>query len=347
MLLLLFGLTAIYSEGFSKPSGTHVWKQLRAIFIGIIPFAIFYKVNIRIWLRNWRFLYIANILLLTSVYFIGHAAGGCKRWISIGPLTFQPSEFCKLITIITLCGLYCNYRSSITSFKTFMRSLVHLAIPLILVFKQPHLGASLVIVFSWIIISLYAGVPFKYIFGTCTAALMILSSAFFIPGVLKDYQKERVLAMFKNDEQGSNYQQLKGIIAIGTGGTTGKGFLHGMQKEGRFIPEQHTDFAFTIIGEEFGFIGSSMVMILFGILFFQIFRIIITTKVYHYILIASGSLAILFFHFMVNMYMNLNLAPVVGLWLPFISYGGSAIWLCLSILGMLLQIDNNKKESFF
>ncbi len=345
--LLLLGLLAIYSEGIHKTEGSHFIKHCRVLILGIVPFFIFYKIRLNFWIEHWKLLYIINIFLLLSIYFLGHSAGGAKRWIMIGSFTFQPSELSKLITVFTLAGFFYKNQNNVQKFSTFLKSLLHISVPLFLIFKQPHLGASLVLIFTWGLMSFQFGTPLKYLIGSFTVVLVILSSAFVVPGILKDYQKERIYAMFKSDDKGSNYQQIKGIIAIGNGGIDGQGFLSGTQKEGRFVPEQHTDFIFTVIAEEFGLLGSSSVLGLFTVFFISLWRIILRAEQNYHKLIAIGCFGIVFFHLTVNMAMNLNIAPVVGLWLPFISFGGTAIWLCLSIVGTLLQIDHQEKGTLF
>jgi rod shape determining protein RodA len=346
VLLVVVGLMALYSEGYGRRT-TYFYKQVIAVGIALFPFFLMYRIRLEFWQRISKVLYVMNLLILAAVLAVGMTGGGAQRWIDIGPLQFQPSEISKLLVVLTLSTFYANHLHVIDRFSTFVLGLFHVLIPMILVFKQPHLGATLVILFSWITISFYAGVPVRFLVGTALVAGVVLGAAFFIPGILRPYQKERVYALFQKDEQGSEYQQLKATFAFGTGGVLGTGYLRGQQKQGHFVPEQHTDFIFTVVGEEFGLVGCAFVLTLYGILFYRIWKVIHQTVNPYGRLVAVGILSILFFHTFANMSMNLHMGPVVGLWLPFISYGGTAILLCFASIGLLLQIYEREKSSMF
>ncbi len=337
----------LYSEGFHKTGGGSFQKQLINVAVGIIPFLIFYKAPVHFWKQIASFLYGINLLLLLLVLVAGSKAGGCQRWIEIGPLVFQPSEASKLFSVLTLSAFYFNRLDKIRDFSTFLGGILHMIPPIVLVFIEPHLGATIILLVCWFLISMYAGIPLRFTGGAALVAFAILGLAFFTPGILRPYQKQRIYAMFGNDEKGSKYQQLKSTIAFGMGGTTGTGFLKGQQKEGRFIPEQRTDFIFSVIGEEGGLIGSSFILLLYGLFFFRTWRILFRTEDPFALMVASGVIGIIAFHTLANIGMNLNLTPVVGLWLPFLSYGGTSIWLCLACVGLLLNIHQKEKETMF
>ena len=348
LLLIVTGLVALYSEGHGQENSQWFSRQLIAIAIGTIPFFVFFRVNFSFWKRASNFLYLLNLFLLALVYVPGLSGGGnANRWVGVGFMQFQPSEAGKLLTILTLAAFYASRSNEPKKFSIFALSFLHILPPLLLIFKQPHLGASMVIVVSWLMISYFAGVSGRLILTVCVSAVMLLGSAMLIPGVLKPYQKERIYAMFGHDAQGRDYQQINAKIAIGSGGVSGVGFLKGKHKVGRFVPEQRNDFIFTVIGEEFGLIGSTLVLSFFGFFFYRAWLLLNRASDAFAKMVLSGIITMLAFHMSTNLGMNLHIAPVVGLWLPFVSYGGTAIWLCLACVGLMFQIHGNEKKLNF
>ncbi len=346
-ILLLVGLMAIYSEGLGRQEGGYFHKQLIWLLIGMVPFGLFLRTPPSFWHRTATTLYVLNLACLALVLRSGHMAGHAQRWIQIGSFQFQPSEMSKLLTILTVSAFFANRMGEIRAFKTFALSLVHMLPPLILVFKQPHLGATLVLLAAWFGVCICAGVPWKYLLGTTVFTAAALGIALNAPGILKPYQRERFFAMFKVDEQGSDYQQLRASIAFGVGGISGTGYLKGEQKAGHYIPEQHNDFIFSVVGEEGGLIGSTLTLAAFGFFFFRAWLVLFKTTEPFHRMIVGGILSVLGFHTIVNLGMNLQILPVVGLWLPFMSYGGTALWLCLACLGLLLNIDRLSTKRMF
>jgi rod shape determining protein RodA len=345
--LLLVGVLSLYSIDAANPGTGHLPRQLLRLFVGIGPFALFLLLTPRILQRYWLAIYLVNLGMLVLVLAVGRSAGGAQRWLSLGPIDFQPSEMAKLLTVITLAAYFAGAQDRVKSLATFVVSFLHVSVPLLLIFKQPHLGASLVLLVAWLAVSLAAGVPWRFLVGAAALSTALLIAALSIPGVFRSYQLERVMAMFGGDAQGSKYQQLRSQIAFGVGGLTGTGFLQGEQKRSGFVPEQHTDFIFTVIGEEGGLVGCSLVLLAFAVFFYRIWLIAFRATDPFFRMVASGVFAVLAFHTIVNLGMNLELLPVVGLWLPFMSYGGTAIWLCLSALGLLLNIRARERPVLF
>ncbi|HMS53906.1 MAG TPA: FtsW/RodA/SpoVE family cell cycle protein [Fimbriimonadaceae bacterium] len=344
--LLLFGLMSLFSIEHGG-GASQFKKQLVSVAIGVVPFAIFAFVNPEFWKRIANALYCLSVLVLASIFVIGEEIKGARRWIDIGPLQFQPSEIAKLFLILTLATFFINRRDRIDTFSTFALSLLHLALPLALVFKQPHLGASLVLLTIWLSISLAAGVRLRFLVGTVVAALSFLGLAFTIPGVMSDYQRKRVIGMFVDDTKGNTYQPDRAKIAFGVGGLTGTGYLKGQVKPGGFVPEQHNDFIFTVVGEEGGLVGCTLVLAAFGLLFFRLWLIMFRAAEPYYRMIAAGILGLLAFHTIANLGMNVGLLPVVGLWLPLMSSGGTATWLCLALIGLALNVQSRHREQMF
>lgn len=347
VVLLCVGLMSLFSVDSAQTNATHFRKQILHVAIGIAPLLVMYFVEPHFWRRFAKPLYYINLALLAFVLFKGHSAGGSQRWIQLGQFGFQPSELAKLLTTLTLASFFCSRQGQIEKFSTFALSFLHVLVPLLLIFTQPHLGATLVVIIAWLSISLAAGVPLKYLIGTFVLVLFALAIAIRIPGVLHSYQRERVKAMFNANQRGNAYQAMRAQIAFGVGGVTGAGYLHGTQKQLRYIPAQHTDFIFTVIGEEGGLIGCTLVLIAYFVLLYRIWLLTVTGQEPFFRGVAAGILGILAFHTIANLGMNLQLLPVVGLWLPFMSYGGSAMWLCMAAVGLLLNMKGREKPVLF
>lgn len=345
-LLILMGMLSLYSIDAALHT-SYYKKQLLRLAIGIGPFLLFFLVRTERWRRYAPFLYLANLGLLFSVLLFGDKRNEATRWIEIGPLDFQPSEVAKLLIVLTLASFLANRIDQIRTFKTFALSFLHVAIPMALIYKQPHLGSTLVVGVTWFAMLWIGGARLSYLVGALVLGFGALTAAYFVPGAMSAYQKGRIEGLFKPDMKGSGYQVYRGLVAIGSGGVSGKGFLRGEQKGLKFIPEQQTDFVFTVIGEEGGFVGGLLVLATFGLLFFRIWLIIYQSLDPFVRMVGAGVFAIFAFHMAANLGMVLRLLPVVGLWLPFMSYGGTALWLCLACLGLLLNLKAQEMKPEF
>jgi len=351
LVLLTVGLMALYSEGLSRDGGADFRKQLVFAAIGLIPFAVFATVSPKIWMWMRHPLYVLNLLALSAVFVLGSRKKGAERWIEVGPIQFQPSEMAKLLTILTLAAFFAANIDAIRKPATFLKSLLHILPPLALILLQPHLGAAMVIVASWFAISIVAGVPLKYLVAAFAVLLVMGGTVLFVPAVsdrvLHGYQHDRIEGLTSNDVKGRNWQTERAEIAFGVGGLTGAGYLMGEQKKAHFIPEQHNDFVFTVVGEEGGLIGCTLVLAAFGFFFYRIWLVMFHADEPFYRMVTGGIFAALFFHTFVNIAMVLQLVPVVGLWLPFLSYGGTALWLCMACVGLLLNIRRRERAILF
>lgn len=350
LILLSFGLLCQFSKAYETPSRDFL-KQLFNIAVGVVPFTIFWLVKPKLWMRAANVLYFINLGMLALVLQIGVNKNGAERWINLGFTEFQPSEAAKLLIVLTLASFFAKRYDQINRFSTFALSFLHVAIPVALIVKQPHMGASLAIIATWLCICLAAQVPWKFVLGAGLAVISLLVVAFTIPSfgklIIKDYHLDRVKSMFVKDEKGKGFQPERAAIALGSGGLLGTGFLKGEQKKLDMIPEQQTDFVFTIIGEEGGLVGSTLVLLAFGFFFFRIWLIFLSATEPYYRMIAAGLLGMIAFHTIVNLGMVLQLLPVIGLWLPFMSYGGTAMWLCLASVGLLLNVRSKEKPVLF
>jgi len=349
-LLILISLVIIGSAThINTPSDDRYWYVGRqGIFALLNVIIIFVVLNFdyRILGKFATSLYVLNLIMLLAVMFVGQSALGAQRWIQIGPISLQPSEFSKLIMIIALADLLDKKKGRLNSFKDIIPILLYVGIPFILVLKQPDLGTALVflaILFGMIFV---AGIRTKHlmiIFGSGLAVMPILWH------FLKDYQKMR-LTVFMNpniDPLGSGYHIIQSQIAIGSGMLFGKGLFGGTQSQLNFLPENHTDFIFAVIGEELGFIGALVVLLLYFILLYRGIKIAGSARDDFGTLLATGITSMLAFHLLVNVGMTAGIMPVTGIPLPFMSYGVSALTTNMVSIGILLNIYMRRQKIMF
>ncbi len=298
----------------------------------IIRFVVFFIMmivlsflNIKFWHSVGYIFYIIILLFLFWASFYGVTASGSQRWINLYIFNLQPSELMKIAIIIFFAKFY--HRSQINdvnSFKNMLIPITVLILPILLVLSQPDLGTSILIALSGLVVLWLAGLNIKYfIYSFLT---LIISTPFAI-AFLKPYQKLRVLTFFDPDKDplGAGYQIIQSKIAVGSGGLTGKGFLKGTQSYLDFLPEKHTDFIFTLFSEEYGFIGSVILLLIYAIIIFRILRIGSLSRSFFSKLFCYGFASSIFIYISVNMSMVLGLVPIVGSPLPIMSYGGSSM----------------------
>ncbi len=349
LLLCIIGLVCIYSAVHSHAGLNMVRKQLIAMAIGLVALTIFSNLPVQIY-RNWRTaLYSVNIILLLVVDIMGRSAKGAQRWIPlVGGFNLQPSEVAKVLLAITLADFVARYEDNIKSPVVFFRSLLHVGFPALLVFAQPDLGTSIVIMSIWAGIMMVSGAPKRLMVLIALTGLLGFG-AIWQTGVLKDYQKKRVTAFINpaSDPRAAGYHVIQARIAVGSGQITGKGLFSGTQNRLNFIPEQHTDFVFTVIGEEVGFAGSIGLLVIYALFLWRILLIVYQAHTTYARALAAGIFTFFAYHIIINIGMVIGVFPVVGVWLPFISFGGSAMISCLSAVGLLLAINRAESASRF
>ena len=327
-------VVSIYSTesgNFSFYTKNHLTRFL--VFFSM--FLVLSFVRVSVWYRQAYIFYILGILLLLLVIFFGISASGSKRWINFFIMNLQPSELMKIAIIVCFARYYHRIQSSdIQSYKYLLQPIILLLIPCYLVITQPDLGTAILIAGSGLAIIWLAGLNLKYFIYS---GLILLVSLPFVISFLKPYQKSRILTFFNPDRDplGAGYQIIQSKIAIGSGGLLGKGFLQGTQSYLEFLPEKHTDFIFTLFSEEFGFVGSMVLILLYALLIYRIIRIGFSSRSFFAKLYCFGFASGLFLYIFVNIAMVLGLLPIVGAPLPIMSYGGSSmlsIMLGLSIV---------------
>ena len=298
----------------------------------------------RLLLRYAYVVYGLGVAGLIVVELLGHTGMGATRWIRLGGLTLQPSELMKLFVVLALARYYHMLRlEDAKRFVTLLPPVMMLAIPAVLILKQPNLGTTVITVFVGAVILFMAGVRWRYFIGVAVALAAAAPIAW---NFLHDYQQRRVLTFLDpgSDPLGSGYNILQSMIAVGSGGLMGKGFLHGSQSQLNFLPEKHTDFIFTVLTEEWGFLGGVAVLLLFGMLLTAGISIAVASRSRFGALIAAGVTGFIFIHVFINVAMVMGMLPVVGLPLPFLSYGGSIMLSTLLGMGLLLNADLNRTQ---
>tara|TARA_B100000700_G_C15023483_1_gene846954 strand:+ start:1194 stop:2318 length:1125 start_codon:yes stop_codon:yes gene_type:complete len=348
-IVIIIGAISVFAihstEGgeFSYYTKNHLIRLIS--FFVMFLFLSFVKINF--WYQKAYFFYFICLFLLIIVLFFGITSSGSKRWVNLYFLNLQPSELMKISIIVCFARYYHRMQSiDIQSYRFLLIPIILLIIPCYLVITQPDLGTSILIAGSGIVVIWIAGLNIKYF---VYSSLLLLVSFPFIVSILKPYQKSRILTFFNpdRDPMGAGYQIIQSKIAIGSGGLYGKGFLKGTQSYLEFLPEKHTDFIFTLFSEEFGFLGSIVILTLYMLLIYRIIRIGFLNRSFFPRLYCFGFASALFLYVFVNVAMVLGLLPIVGAPLPIMSYGGSSmlsIMLGLSIV-MSCKIYNQEQIS--
>lgn len=317
-------------------------RQLIFFLIGSILFFLIKRIGREIFLEKIFFFYLSIIFFLVLVFFIGDNIRGARRWIDFGFFNFQPSEFFKIFLIVYLAKIFSEFDQFDSFYWLFIKSLLIVLLPLFLVYKQPDLGTTIVIIITFLSVSFFSPIPKKYYLQ------LFIIFIFLSPLIwhfLADYQKARLISFLNPeiDRQGVAYNMIQSIIAIGAGGFFGKGLGRGSQTKLFFLPESHTDFAFASLVEQFGFFGGVILLILYGFFIFSLLRLAkkyLETKKFFDFYYLIGLTTMIFIQILINIGMNLGLAPVTGIPLPIISYGGSSL---IALLFGLSLIEDSKK----
>ncbi len=388
VLLSVFGIVLIFSAQYHSDAPgaqSFFYKQILWLVIAIIAFVIVINIPPRLYDFSAYLFYALMVILLLAVLFI-KTGSGVSRWLSIGPINFQPSEFAKLAVLLALARFFAYSKLPPESTKRLAMSIIIVIIPVALILKQPDLGTSLVyfvLLFSlWFfsglsplyllliispLVSLIAA--FHWIAWVIYFVLLLLLLFLGRPGMLfgvfvtivnlafgmmtpliwnrlADYQKMRILIFLDpgRDPQRAGYQIIQSIISIGSGGLSGKGILDGSQTRLEYLPVRHTDFVFSVLGEEMGFVGGLVVIFLFAFIIIRGIKIANKCRSMFLGMVAWGAVTIIFFQMLVNIGMALGLMPVTGLPLPFVSYGGTSLLFFWILIGLLILADRRWQE---
>ncbi|MGI6114480.1 MAG: rod shape-determining protein RodA [Mahellales bacterium] len=349
-LIVIYSLIMISSatyDGEGSRISSLVKQQIFWFIAGLGVMSLTLVFDYHILGKMSKFIYIIIVMSLVAVELYGDSRGGAQRWIEIGGFTLQPSEFAKLGIIITLAWLLSKREDKLNSFISLIPALLHVGIPMALVLIQPDLGTSLVFVVILMSMLFMAGVKFKVLISLIGAGVAAIPPMWFF--VLGDYQRNRILTLFNpySDPLGTGYNVIQSIIAVGSGQLTGRGLYGGSQSQLNFVPEQHTDFIFTVVGEELGFIGSIVLLFLYLVLILRLLGIARKAKDLFGSLVVTGIVSVLMFQIFENIGMTMGIMPVTGIPLPFMSYGGSSLLMNMISVGIALNIGMRRQKTKF
>ncbi len=357
-LIALIGLSAVYSATYtaSGPS-TLFYKQMIWIAAGMCIMFLMMVPDYHTVGRYAYILYAVSVIMLILVMVMGKTGMGAQRWLAIGPLAFQPSELAKLSLTLALARYFAeDPRRDGYSLQDLAIPATMVLVPLLLVLKQPDLGTAMMLLLTSSLMVMIAGIHLRSIVTIALIAAVLAAAVFLAPpvrhkiwGSLKPYQQNRIKAFIDpgSDPLGSGYHANQSKIAVGSGQITGKGFRQGTQSQMAFLPERHTDFIFAVISEEHGFMGSGLMVILYLILLLIGVDTARNAKDRMGALMAGGIVSMLALYVFINIGMSAGIAPVVGVPLPLVSYGGTSVITTFLALGLLLNIQTRRFMLFY
>jgi rod shape determining protein RodA len=338
VILTIFGIVSIYSSSTGSGDFSNLYKQIGFVLMSIALMFLISLVDNRVVRENSSIilsLYFLCILALIGVFFFAPEIRGIKSWYKLGGFSFDPIEPTKIILILILAKYFSKRHVELYKVKHIVLSGVYAFIPAVLIFLQPEFGSVMIIGAIWIGTLLVSGIRIRDFILLCIAFGLFFSLSWTF--ILKDYQKNRIFNFIAphEDPLGEGWSQNQAKISIGSGGIWGKGIGKGSQTQYGFLPEPQTDFIFSAVAEETGLVGTSILLILFGVLFWRILKIALNANSNFSRLFATGLAISIFFQMVINIGMNLGLLPVIGVPLPLISYGGSNLLFTFIALGIL------------
>ena len=348
VLLSAFGLMEIYSVALGQGNLNllNFYKQILFIVIGLLLLFVFSLIDYRFLKSLRRYLYGFGALILGSVLLLGSSIRGTRGWFDVGGFGIQPVEIIKIILLIFLAGYFSDLATKVKTLRHFIVSALSAAFLMFLVLLQPDFGSALMLGAIWLVMVILAGFPKKYLIvvGAVAAVVFILAWSFFF----KDYQRQRVLTLFNPGENSlaEGYNISQAIIAVGSGSWHGKGVGFGSQSQLKFLPEAQNDFIFAVIAEELGFLGVSLVLLFFSLFFNRCLVAVKRLPNDFSIYFVLGAAGLIFIQMFINIGMNIGIMPVVGLSLPFISYGGSSIFSLFILTGIIENIIIKSKINY-
>jgi rod shape determining protein RodA len=350
LVVAAIGVVIVYSATRSKlllaGVNPHYFldRQAAYVVVGVVAMVVLAALDYR-WLEHAAWLlYTGIILALLAVFAIGSSTLGAVRWIQLGPVQFQPSAFGTVVLIVVVAA-FCARRPEGLERGDLFKILGLSAIPVLLVVKQPDLGSGIVMGVVLLVMLIVAGIPNRYL------VLLVLSAvagavAIVHLGILKPYQVARITSFLHQNShlQGNTYNLHESVAAIGSGGFWGTGLFHGPQTNLSYVPEQQTDFIFSAVGEQLGFVGAATVLLLLGIVAWRMLRVAQTTRDPFGRLLATGCFTLVAFSAFENAGMAMGIMPIAGIPLPFLSYGGSATVAFFAAVGIVLSVELHRQR---
>lgn len=358
LLIISLLVLSSASSSISTDPYYYVKRQMVNICIGLTGLLMVLTVDYNRLKRYQLPLYILNLILLVSVLIIGDETKGAQRWIDLGFYQFQPSEFAKVFMIITLACLLQKYYGKLNRWQDLVLPFLYVALPMLLILKQPDLGTSLVLIAIFFGMLYVGGANTRILLTIIVGGILLVGVALYahfnfgLPIPLQDYQLQRLVVFLDpyNDGQGgtgAGYHIIQSQIAIGSGSWWGLGYGRGSQVQLNFLPEHHTDFIFSVIGEELGFVRTVGVLGLYFILLYRMIRIAAQAKDLFGALLVSGVASLYAFHILVNVGMTIGIMPVTGIPLPLLSYGGTSMLANMLALGLVLNVNLRRQKILF
>lgn len=346
LILIGIGVVNLHSATFSSGSEAErqFWKyQLMWVGIGSIAAGISYFVHYRVLERFAYVAYVLNLLLLVAVLVVGKSVLGARRWIAIGSFSIQPSEFMKLTMALTLAKYFHDDQQRESyDLKSLLIPVLLVLVPVLLVMAQPDLGTAMILLAISTSMMLFVKVRTRLLVVIGVGILVLLPVAYKF--VLKDYQRQRIITFIdpQSDPRGAGYNSIQSMIAVGSGQFLGKGYKKGTQSQLNFLPEHHTDFIFSVFSEEHGFVGFVILLSLYASMLLGAVKIAYGSNDKFGMLFGLGLSFLFFWHLFINMGMTTGIMPIVGVPLPFMSYGGSFMISCMLAIALLTNIANKK-----
>ena len=344
LLLVCFGLLSLYSSSLGRGDFLNFKKQLMFFVVAIFLMFLFSFSDWRIFREDSNLIlifYMISCLALLGLFWFAPEIRGIKSWYKIGPISIDPIEFSKLILMILLAKYFSMRHIEMYRIFHIIISGIYILIPVALIFFQPDMGSALILIALWLGVLIVSGIELRHFLLLSLCFLLIFALSW--NTLLKDYQKQRIITFLlpQSEPLGAGWSQIQAKIAIGSGGIWGKGFCQGSQTQYGFLSEPQTDFIFAAIAEEFGLIGVLALLILFAILIWRIIKIAMESQSNFPRLFASGFSIILISEFFIHIGMNIGILPIIGISLPFVSYGGSSLISSFIALGILQSIKSH------
>ncbi len=343
LLVLVLNAIGILNLG-SASSGEGLWKaQLYRFLISLVPFVIVIVINYGNFEKAAPVIYILSLVLLVGVLFFGRKIGGARSWYDFGFIRLQPSELVKIAVILMVARVYHRYRGGMPwGLRELAVPLLLIALPVASILREPDMGTALIILLFSATMLLFIGIKRNIIITALVIGLVSIYPTW--QWGLEEHQKERIRNFVypERDVMGAGYHSLQSKIAIGSGGLFGKGYKHGTMHMLRFLPEQQTDFVFSVWAEEWGFVWVAAVLILYFLLIFQGLRTAREAKDRFGLMLAVGAVSLLFWHIFINVAMVAGLFPVIGAPLPFMSYGGSNLLTFMIAVALIINVRMRK-----
>ena len=337
--LVGIGLVTLYSASYEYPA--RITSQLANLAVAFFAMWVLAQTAPQTLMRFAVPVYFIGLLLLVAVALFGDVANGARRWLHVGVTRFQPSEMMKIAMPLMLAWYFHRHEATLRAFDFIVAGLL-LIVPVLLIARQPDLGTAVLVAAAGFYVIFFAGIGWKILVGLGVAGLAALPPLW---GMLHDYQRRRILTLLDptQDPLGAGYHTIQSTIAVGSGGLTGKGWLHGTQTHLEFIPERHTDFIFAVFSEEFGLIGNALLITLYALLIARGLMIAANAATLFARLLAASVTLMFFTYAFVNMGMVSGILPVVGVPLPFISYGGTALLTLFLGVGILMSVHAHRQ----